>query len=97
MPAGSELIEATGVEPETLEVSAGEGGSTVFAGYLVVGTGERSTVTFTYRLPERIGRDGYELTVQRQSGTGPLPLAFTLDGAEPFSTTVASGVWTWPK
>ncbi len=93
-PAGSTLIEATGVDPDSVEVQRGERRTQVFTGYFILPPREQNVVTFTYSLPATLTSDAYQLLVQRQSGTKPLPVTVTVGGVTR-SATVAEGTWTW--
>jgi len=71
VPLGSQLLSAEGVtDTETL---ANKHGKTLFAAFFVVPAAERHTVRFTYRLPDWGGEE-YRLLVQKQAGTGAVPL-----------------------
>jgi hypothetical protein len=94
VPGGSELVSIEGVEADSVSSQAGERGSQVFAGYFSVAPGSEHAVTFTYRLPPQIGTADYRLVVQRQSGTGSLPLEVSA-GAAQVQTTLAAGRWVW--
>ncbi len=76
-PAGSVLEGISGVAEDSISSQRGENGTQVFAGYLKVEPGESRTVTFTYQLPPTLTPEEYILRIERQSGTGPLPV--TLD------------------
>lgn len=90
-PAGSTLVGIEGVEPDSVTSMPGEQGTQVLAGYFTMKPGTEHTVTFTYRLPPAFTPAAYQVVVQRQSGTEPLPvtlaagdarMATTLDEAE---------------
>lgn len=93
-PEGSRLLEVSGVQEGTAEERMGEAGTRLFAGYFSVPPGESHTVTFRYRLPASLGPDGYRLAVQRQAGTGPLPLEVNVGGQET-DLEMTAGRWTW--
>jgi hypothetical protein len=93
-PLGSELVSIEGVEPDSVSSQAGERGTHVFAGYFSVEPGSEHTVTFTYRLPPEITPERYRVAVQRQSGSGPLPLRLDVDGAT-LTTTLVEGRLEW--
>jgi hypothetical protein len=95
-PAGSQLIEATGVDPDSVGTQRGERRSQVFTGYFILPPGESNVVTFTYTLPPSLTRDGYSLLVQRQSGTQPLPISVTVDSVTQ-SAFVDGAIWEWPE
>jgi hypothetical protein len=95
VPAGSELIEATGVDSDSVESRRGEQRTQVFSGYFILPPRERKTVTFTYTLPAALQPDTYQLRVQRQSGTAPLPLTVTVQGSA-LSLLVDGRVWNGP-
>jgi hypothetical protein len=94
VPLGSELVSITGVEADSINSQPGERGTQVFAGYFSVAPGSEHTVTFIYRLPPQITPDSYRLVIQRQSGTGPLPVEVKAGAAE-LSTTLAAGRLVW--
>jgi len=93
-PAGSTLLEVTGVDQESVSVQRGERRTQVFTGYFILPPGERAVVTFTYLLPPTLTPDAYQLVLQRQSGTQPLPVTVTVDGVTR-SAVVDGGVWEW--
>jgi hypothetical protein len=93
-PGGSTLVSVDDIEESTVTSQRGEHGTQVFAGHTVIRTGGWYDVSFTYELPERITKEGYQLMVQRQSGTNPLPLTLQIDG-ERYSTTLTSGELRW--
>jgi hypothetical protein len=93
-PAGSELVEASGLEDESIISRRGERGTREFAGFFVLPTASEQQVSFTYRLPTGITPDAYRLLVQRQSGTQPLPIALDVDGVTQ-ATTLAEGWLDW--
>lgn len=95
-PSGSKLIEATGVDPESVSSQRGERRTQVFAGYFILPPGESNVVTFTYTLPPSLTPETYQLLVQRQSGTQPLPLTVTVDGVAQ-AVMVDGAVWEWPE
>lgn len=99
VPAGSELLDLDGVQAGSATSQAGERGTQVFAGYFVLKPGDSHTVTFTYRLPPHITPDTYTLGVQRQAGSGDLPVTLTLqlDGepAATNTTRMTAGYLHW--
>ncbi len=95
VPAGSTLIAIEGVEQDSVTVQRGDNGTTVLAGYFSMQPGTEHIVTFTYSLPAHITLDNYRLVVQRQSGTGPLPLAIAVDDTA-FNLTLTEGRLVWP-
>jgi hypothetical protein len=94
-PGGSELIDVSGIDPQTVTSAVGEQGLQVFGGYLVLPPGGVKTVTFTYSLPTHISPATYRLLVQRQSGTDLLPLVVTVND-ESRRTVLQTGAWRWP-
>ncbi|MFM7175673.1 MAG: hypothetical protein ACKO4U_21900, partial [Caldilinea sp.] len=90
-----ELVEATGVDSDSVESRRGEQRTQVFSGYFILPPRERKVVTFTYTLPAALQPDTYQLLVQRQSGTAPLPLTVAVEGAS-LSVLVDGIVWSWP-
>lgn len=96
VPAGSELIEVTGVEPSSVTTQRGERRTQVFTGYFVLPPRQSNVVTFTYTLPASLTAAEYGLLVQRQSGTPPLPITVTVEG-ESQAALVEGAVWEWPE
>lgn len=81
VPLGSELVDATGFyESDSINTSRGERRTQIFAGYFVLPPGEHRRVQFRYRLPASLSQAQYQLIVQRQAGSGPLPLTVTVAG-----------------
>ncbi len=94
VPAGSELIEIAGVEPDSVDAGLGENGTQVFAGFFQMLPGAEHVVRFRYRLPPQITPPGYTLLVRRQSGAGPLPLRVDVNGRT-LDTVVKDGALLW--
>ncbi|RIK45058.1 MAG: hypothetical protein DCC57_16950 [Chloroflexi bacterium] len=94
VPGGSELVSVDGVEADSASSQAGERGTQVFAGYFVQEPGSEHTVIFRYRLPPEITPTAYRLVVQRQSGSGPLPLTVQA-GDTRFATTLVEARLEW--
>lgn len=94
VPGGSELVSVDGVEADSASSQAGERGTQVFAGYFVQEPGSEHTVIFRYRLPPEITPMAYRLVVQRQSGSGPLPLIVQA-GDTRFATTLVEARLEW--
>ncbi len=93
-PAGSDLVDVDGIDPQTVTSAPGDQGTQQFGGYLVLPPNSSKDVTFSYRLPPGITPDGYTLRVQRQAGTKALPIRVTVNGVER-AATVKSGTWEW--
>ncbi|MEZ4675437.1 MAG: DUF4012 domain-containing protein [Caldilineaceae bacterium] len=85
VPGGSTLLEATGLQSSSMRATRGEAGTQVFSGYFVIPPGESQQVTFRYQLPlqlaEILAPDRYTLLVQRQAGSGALPLTLAIGDA----------------
>ncbi len=94
VPARSQLLDTQGFQLDLVTTRRGENGTQVFAGWFVLPPGEKQTVSFTYELPPTITKDGYQLVVQRQSGTEALPLELSVDG-NMTETLVESGRFEW--
>ena len=94
VPAGSQLIEIAGVEPDSVDAGLGENGTQVFAGFFQMLPGAEHVVRFRYRLPPQITPPGYTLLVRRQSGAGPLPLRVDVNGRT-LDTVVKDGALLW--
>jgi hypothetical protein len=71
-PAGSELLEANGLNRPATE--QGEHGTTVFTGSFSLRPGDQHVVTLRYRLPKDIPISPYRLFVRKQAGTLAPPL-----------------------
>lgn len=93
-PEGSRLLNVEGIEPQHVTSTAGEQGTQQFAGYFVVAPDSTRTVRWTYQLPAALTPDKYDLLIQRQSGSGPLPLQVTVNGVER-SDQLTSKEWRW--
>ena len=82
VPGGSELKEAVGFDPGSTESLAGERGTQVFTGFFVLAPGEAREIVLRYDLPPTVVADGiYHLRVQKQPGTGAIPLRVNMTGA----------------
>lgn len=96
VPAGSTLLDITGVDEGTITSQRGEKGTQLFAGYFSLKPGEHREVIFTYQLPATIVAEGYSLHIQRQSGTAPLPVRLHLGDEGVVETTIVNGRWQGP-
>ena len=94
VPGGSKLVAADGVAPDSISVRRGEHGTQVLTGYFTVEPKQSHQVRLTYRLPPAITPDTYRLIVQRQSGTGPLPIRLAA-ADETLATTLEEGTLDW--
>jgi hypothetical protein len=94
VPGGSQLIGIEGVEPDSVNSQHGEAGTTFFAGHFSVKPGEQKSIIFRYRLPVFIKPTTYQLVVQKQAGTPPLPLSATSAGTT-LQTILQAGQLTW--
>lgn len=99
-PLGSEMLSMTGVYPNTVLAQRGEKRTEQFAGYFILPPRNSNTVTLTYSLPQHISDDlaagNYTLRLQRQSGSGALPLTIQV-GDQTLPTTLEEGVLDWRK
>ncbi len=90
-PAGSQFIQATRELGAKTELD--EAGRTVFSGYMVLATGQKSTVYWEYRLPGKLdSQSGYRLYLERQPGAPEIPVAVHVvlpEGLQPSSTSPA--------
>jgi len=96
VPAGSKLVEVTGVDPASVTTQRGERKTQVFTGYFILPPHSTHHITFTYTLPPKLMPANYSLALQRQSGTAPLPVTVNV-GDVTTTTVVTDGVWTWPE
>ncbi len=94
-PPSAELVQATGLDPDSVVTQRGENRTQYFAGYFVLPVGEQHTVTFQYRLPADLTPVNYQLLLRRQAGSKPLPVTVTVNG-ETITTTVTSAKLRWP-
>lgn len=94
VPGESKLVGLEGVEPDSVSTQRGEHGLRVLAGYFVLKPGEEKTITFRYQLPTRLTVPHYALLIQRQAGTGPLPLTVQV-GTHTTSTNLTAGQLSW--
>lgn len=93
-PAGSELVSFTGVQPDSVKTTRGEHRTQVFGGYFILPPGETQVVQVQYRLPAHWTPETYTLVVQRQAGSGALPLTLTID-QQSTSLTLTRGKFYW--
>jgi hypothetical protein len=94
LPEGSEILEVKGADgpPEVFQ----ESGHTVVGLFVLLETGEARQVQMLYqpRLPSL--DSGYALLVQKQLGTGELPLRVSVilpEGSQPTQVIPSSGAW----
>ena len=95
VPGGSELLALEGVQAESVVAQPGERGTMSFGGYFSMQPGTEHIVTFTYTLPAEITLENYQLVMQRQAGTGPLPVTIAVDDTA-FEVTLVDGRMEWP-
>ncbi len=95
VPRGSELLSVQGVEPDSVASYPGEKRTQVLAGFFVLEPGQTHTVIFTYRLPPSIRADSYRLVIQRQAGSGPLPVAWSLEEELQRQTVLSGNLLVW--
>lgn len=82
-PEGSNLAEANGQNGEVQ--TSQELGKNVFGMLVYVPVGETKTITLKYDLPDYVKNGGYSLLIQKQSGSGVVPMNIFLkkpDGSE---------------
>ena len=92
VPKDSFLLEASGQESNA--VFSDELGKKVFGMKVFVPVGGTKTITLKYKLPENISREDYKLLVQKQSGSGKLPVKIIVrkkDGSEFSAEEVLTG------
>jgi len=82
VPAGSTLIDATGVPSDTVTSQRGENGTQFFGSFLILPPNSQATIRWRYTLPQEIqlAPDAYSLVVQKQAGLGTLPLSLNIGG-----------------
>lgn len=93
VPAGSELRQASGFEPGSVESLPGERDTQVFAGFFILAPGEEREITLSYDLPPQVtAGQVYRLQVQKQPGTLALPLRVWVSGVTEasYGTTLAT-------
>jgi hypothetical protein len=88
LPAGSELIEVLGAD-EPAQVYQ-ESGRTVIATSFLLETGGARQIQIRYRPALPLGPGRYALLIQKQPGTGPLPLRVSIAPATGVRPTLAS-------
>ena len=79
VPSGSVLLDTSGFQADSVRTTRGEKGTQVFGGYFVMLPGEHLRVQFRYQLPATLAPERYQLLVQRQSGSGPLPITLNMN------------------
>ncbi len=94
VPAGSKLIAAEGLVDDSFTEQPGERGAHIFGGYFILPPDQTHTVTLHYSLPPRLTPAGYRLVVQRQAGSGPLPLMLTAQDAT-YTDVLVDGRLAW--
>ena len=93
VPVGSELRQASGFEPGSVESLPGERDTQVFAGFFVLAPGEEREITLRYDLPSQVvAGEVYRLRVYKQPGTLALPLRVQVSGMTEasYETTLAT-------
>lgn len=94
VPNGSNLLSVDGLQADSIQTSRGEHGTQVFAGYFVLQPGTATRVTFHYQLPATFTPERYQLLIQRQAGSGPLPIHLAV-GDEHTRTTLRKNTLLW--
>jgi len=88
VPQGSVLVAHPYANDQRVEPE--EGGKSIFSGYMVLPTGAQRTLQFSYLLPPDLlipqpdGTLEYQLTVQKQAGTGDIPFTLTVIAESPY-------------
>lgn len=85
-PAGSNLEEADGQTGDA-ELSE-ELGKKVFGMRVDVPIGETKTITLKYQLPQSVKNNDYHLIIQKQSGSGDLPVNISVKYPDGSGTSV---------
>lgn len=96
VPQGSTLLATSGLEEGSVGTSRGEHNTQIFAGYFILPPGQSQRVQFHYQLPATLTPTDYTLWIQRQSGSGPLPLTLTIGGEEE-RLLLRDGFFIWDK
>ncbi|MEZ4771135.1 MAG: DUF4012 domain-containing protein [Caldilineales bacterium] len=79
-PAGAQLLDAQGFEPDSVGQTTGETGSALFSGFLVTPAGAGHEVVLRYRLPAGVIQDDlYRLRIQKQPGVPAWPVEIVID------------------
>jgi hypothetical protein len=94
LPAGSDLVEVEGVDGP-IEVYQ-ESGHTVVGIFFLLETGEARQIAVLYHPKLASLAQGYALLVQKQPGTGSLPLRVSVippDGVQPTQAMPSGGAW----
>lgn len=85
-PSGAYLTQASGQEGNV--VFADELGKKIFGFNVYVPIGEAKIITLKYNLPKEIVGENYNLLIQKQSGSGELPVKITLKKASGETKTI---------
>ncbi|MBI3960839.1 MAG: DUF4012 domain-containing protein [Chloroflexi bacterium] len=93
-PRGSKLVSVQGVDSDSIVSRSGEAGTQVFGAFFSMQPGRTHQITFTYRLPAAIRQTGYRLVIQRQSGSGPLPIRWQVANRA-FTGTITQNTFVW--
>jgi len=94
VPQGSNLLNISGVDANSITSQVGEGNTQVFAGYFTMKPSEEHEVIFQYELPSSITPEAYSLIVRRQAGTDPLSLTIRV-GNNTDSRIIEEGTFIW--
>lgn len=94
VPAENQFVALEGVQPDSVTKQRGEQNLRIYAGYFMLKPGETKTITFRYQLPARLQPDNYALLIQRQAGSGSLPLRLQI-GQQTTTTLLQTGKFTW--
>ena len=82
LPAGAVVRDVSGFDPGSVEPATQEGARLIVSGLMVLAPGQERTVRIAYELPNSVYAKGsYQLIVQKQPGTGALPLSVVLEDA----------------
>jgi hypothetical protein len=94
LPQGSELVEVYGADGPVQVYQ--ESGHTVVGTFFLLETGEARRIAVLYHPKVTSPEQGYSLLVQKQPGTGSLPLRVSVippDGVQPTHANRSDGVW----
>jgi hypothetical protein len=94
LPQGSELVEVEGADGSAKVYQ--ESGHTVVGSFFLLETGEARQIAVVYHPKLASPQQGYALLVQKQPGTGSLPLRVSVippDGVQPTQANPSGGAW----
>lgn len=91
VPQGAKLIRSAGIAQKDINVVFNDLQKTTFGMLIDLPIGRKKSITLTYTLPSGVMKTPYSLVVQKQPGTGAIPLMVSVISPKPFAMSPGQG------